>query len=443
MIILKFSLNPDALSKFYDILICLGKYSEYVSIEASEQKLVLTTLNSTKSAYASFTLSANKFFSKYDFKPLRTKNGLKDKFDLKIYNRALLSVFKGRFSDQSKEKETAVEKCDAYIDDDEDGNSQSRFVIEITCRHGVRKVYKLTFESQTSMHAFFDKESASNSWSISSKVLREFTDHFGPGTEQLDIYLEGGRVNFTSFTEKILLGNEILKKPLHTTIAMDILEFTEFAVEELLHTVINVKDFKAIVAHCGILNVMVKVSYSQPSSPMQVTYDLDGIMSNFILMTVGGLSFMSTLNQKQKEPKRPVSRQSRGTRQPLHKKSSPKRSISKEPPDKAFVSERSTQPRIVKPSPPPPKPSIQSESLFLPREDQDQKWEPLNFDEEDEEMLLWDAGEKDRTTFDSGRRFSMSLTNDEIVKNDSNEMISEGVPPTQKLSQVRKLGIFD
>ncbi|KAI6251296.1 DNA repair protein rad9 [Erysiphe necator] len=451
MIILKFSLNPDALSKFYDLLICLGKFSEYVSIEVSEQKLVLTTLNSTNSAYASFTLSASKYFSRYDYKPVRTENGLKEKFNLKIFNRALVSVFKGRTIDQNKEKETAVEKCDAYIDDDEEGGSQSRFVIEITCRHGVCKIYKLTFESHPSMHAIFDTENASNCWSISSKVLREFTDHFGPGTEQLDIYLEDGRVNFTSFTEKILLGNEILKKPLHTTIAMDTLEFSQFTVEESLHIVINVKDFKAIIAHCGILNVTVNVSYSQPSSPMQLTYDLDGISSKFILMTVGGSSFMSTLNQKQKGLKGTFSRQSQGTKTFSQKKSSSKNFIPKDRPLEAHIDERLTQPKILK-LPPAPQSSVQSESLFIPEDDNDRKWEPLKFDE-DEEMLLWDASEKDLTAFDNGKRFSVSLTNDQsgssrydLVKNHedhSNEIASQGVPPTQKLSQIINLGIFD
>jgi cell cycle checkpoint control protein RAD9A len=57
------------------------------------------------------------------------------------------------------------------------------------------------------MHALFVKESATNKWSISSKALREFSEHFGPGTEQLDIYSEDGRASFTSFTEKIMSGN--------------------------------------------------------------------------------------------------------------------------------------------------------------------------------------------------------------------------------------------
>jgi cell cycle checkpoint control protein RAD9A len=57
------------------------------------------------------------------------------------------------------------------------------------------------------MHALFVKETALNRWSISSKTLREFVEHFGPGTEQLDIYSEDGRVSLTSYTEKVMSGN--------------------------------------------------------------------------------------------------------------------------------------------------------------------------------------------------------------------------------------------
>lgn len=32
-------------------------------------------------------------------------------------------------------------------------------------------------------------------------------EHFGPGTEQLDIYSEYGRVSLTSYTDKIVSGS--------------------------------------------------------------------------------------------------------------------------------------------------------------------------------------------------------------------------------------------
>lgn len=39
MAILNFTLNPEALSKLHDALVCLGKFSEAVSIEASHDKV--------------------------------------------------------------------------------------------------------------------------------------------------------------------------------------------------------------------------------------------------------------------------------------------------------------------------------------------------------------------------------------------------------------------
>ena len=50
-------------------------------------QLVLTALNTSKSAYASFKLTGNKFFSKYQFKPPRSGTQAKDKFYCKIYNK--------------------------------------------------------------------------------------------------------------------------------------------------------------------------------------------------------------------------------------------------------------------------------------------------------------------------------------------------------------------
>ncbi|RKF79015.1 DNA repair protein rad9 [Golovinomyces cichoracearum] len=439
MAILTFSLNPESLNKFYDVLVCLGKFSDYVSVEASQHKLVLTTLNSTKSAYASFSLSATKFFSKYNYKYIRPGRQIKEKFAFKIYNRALISVFKGRAVDPNREKETAVEKCEARVEDEEE-TLKSRFVIKMICRHGVRKIYRLVFEPLPPLHAIFDKESAHNYWSISSKVLREFTDHFGPGTEQLDIYSEAGRVNFTSFTEKIILGNEILKKPLHTNIAVDTLEFSGFSVEELLHIVISVKEFKAIVAHCAIHNVMVNAFYSHPSNPMQITYDFDGIISEFILMTVGG-SFATPANsENQKRAKRPASRQLTGaessSRKQLNQESFPSNQITRGP----------SQSKSIRPSPPPLQPSQQSESLFIQQADHDRKWEPLNFDDEDGEMLLWDVTEKDHAGLDFRKPLSNSARDYQPSKIDeyiSDPNVIEGIPPTQNLSQVWNLGLFD
>ena len=69
---------------------------------------------------------------------------------------------------------------------------------------GVVKTYKLTYEGVEVMHALFDRSSAKNTWRIGSGVLRNLTEYFGAGTEQLDIYAEEGRVRFDSYTEKVM-----------------------------------------------------------------------------------------------------------------------------------------------------------------------------------------------------------------------------------------------
>jgi cell cycle checkpoint control protein RAD9A len=179
---------------------------------------------------------------------------------------------------------------------------------------------------------------------------------------------------------------------------VDTLEFGEFAVEEKLHIVISVKDFKSIIAHAGITNTMVKALYSRPTSPMQLTYSEDGILSEFILMTIGesrGASATPAPNASRANSKRPASRQ------PLEAISSPKRAATSMPPPPTTAApslgREPTRARVSRPSPPPPQPSLQSEALFV-TEAEDRRWDPTNFDEEEDEMLLWDTpGDKVRT----------------------------------------------
>lgn len=187
---------------------------------------------------------------------------------------------------------------------------------------------------------------------------------------------------------------EVLKQPLHTTIAIDILEFGQFSVQEKLHIVISVKDFKSIVTHASITNTMVKAHYSQPSNPMQLTYGDDGINAEFILMTIGesrGASATPAPGGSRANSRQPASRQR------LEATSSSKRTNTTEMPPPPLMAAPSVSREILgrkdsRPSPPPPQPSVHSQSLFLEPEDDDQRWEPHEYDEDEGEMVSWDDG---------------------------------------------------
>ncbi|EDN90607.1 hypothetical protein SS1G_00007 [Sclerotinia sclerotiorum 1980 UF-70] len=411
MAVLTFTLTPEALGRLHDALVCLGKFSETVSIEATQSRLILTTLNSTKSAYASFTLVGNKFFSKYQYTPVRSGRQTQEKFSCKIYNKALLAVFKGRIGgDASKEKDTAIEKCDVSIEDG-DGATKSRFIVRILCRHGVLKIYRLNFEAVPPLHALFSRDAACNSWSISSKTM------------------------------------PVLKQPLRTTIAVETSEFVEFSVEEQLHIITSVKDFKSIIAHAGITNTNIRALYSNPSSPMQLTYSEDGMQCEFILMTTGEARAISTI------PATNGVRASKGpaVRQALEATSSLKRTrfgsemAAPVDPEQNLIREN-TRRKISRPSPPPPQPSIQSQALFMPANDDDRRWDPVDYEYEDNEMLLWDANVDESSASDPSRRLqeTQNKSNPKDSEVPSEKYITvptQRVAPTQRLSQVR--GMFD
>lgn len=224
MVTLNVTLGLEAIAKLHDILVCLSKFSDIVSIEARNEtvrsddrslplplpltcsQLTLSTLNSTKSGYASFAFDKS-FFSRYTYEPTlstSTSSATESRFTCSLLTRALLSVFKSRVL-EVRNKETAIDHCDISVLDSPD-ETECRFIIKMVCTHGVTKTYRLTYESVEVMHALFDRASATNRWSIRAAYLREFVDFFAPKAEQLDVYCDAGegKVTFLSFTEKIV-----------------------------------------------------------------------------------------------------------------------------------------------------------------------------------------------------------------------------------------------
>ncbi|KAI1143650.1 Rad9-domain-containing protein [Hypoxylon sp. FL0543] len=446
MAVLNFTLSEEGVNVLRDALACLGKFSDEVSLEATKDKLVFTTLNLSKSAYASFSFQVNRFFSKYHFEGVPQN---REKFFCKLYSRALLSLFRARSGDAVHgEKDTTIEHCDVAIVDEP--GKKSRFIAKIVFRNGITTKYRLPFEVTPPVHARFDKEQATNHWSIPSRTLRQLMDYFGPGIEYLDIHSEDDdTVNFTCFTEKVKNGEEVLKKPLHTSIAVERDEFEDFVVEEeKLHIVISVKDFRAIIQHAAFLGSQISACYSMPSKPMQFKYDGDAIKCEFLLMTVGERGAPGQKAKKTrgnaKGPKPPqleaaASRAASKAPTPARQVPAPKAQAPRVDPVPSL------RPPITRPSQRPPAATFESESLFVPQDDEHQ-WDPVNVGDEDEEenaRLEWDVS-GDFHPPATNMRSMMANRNDQELRSDHvNDGIASHLEPTQRLSQVRRFGLFD
>ena len=226
--------------------------------------------------------------------------------------------------------------------------------------------------------------------------------------------------------------------------ALERKDFDDFNVQEGLHIGIVVKDFRAIISHAETMRTQITAKYSRGNRPMQISYESNGILAEYTLMTRGYSSSVpneSTASTPAKDlPVRPVLRPSNNDRAPSIPATT--QSVPAMPPPNAITSIRDAapEPSVTRPTlrntPPAPSASINPDSLFIPADD-DQQWDEPNYEEEPD-IVTWNAPDPSFT--DSGRRIRDSEpTSFRSVGGQQPEF--REFPPTQRLSQVK--GLFD
>ncbi|KAA8910607.1 putative DNA repair protein rad9 [Sphaerosporella brunnea] len=438
---LTFTLTPTSIGRIHDALSCLSKFSNEISLIASSTQLTLSALNSTKSAYTAAHLQAARFFSEYAYQ------GAQSQFSCRLQTKALLSVFRQRMG-EGRDKGTAIQRCEVRL---HNSGRRQRLQVRLHCANGVLKTYQLTYEEVDVVAALFDRGSCRQRWRIAAALLKEYIEHFGPRAEQIEISSasRSGRAAFTSFTEKLTDGREILRLPLQTSVAIDTSDFEVFDVDDGVSIAVSLKDFKAIANYAGTLDVPVEAFYSQPGKPMQIGYVRDGVDMEFTLMTASRTSQPSAAMGKIE----PRVRQEIVQRLP---------SQSQAPPSSPPSSSRQSQPAPQTPPPPPPQPRSLTEStdssLYrLPTPRPAPPAEPplfLNYssaeDDDEESAGMGTALEYERGDFqlgwNTGQEAGAARASNKRVIEDfedsEEESEDDGVGPTQQTGYVPK-GLFD
>ena len=222
--------------------------------------------------------------------------------------------------------------------------------------------------------------------------------------------------------------------------------------QDQMHLVISVKDFRAIVTHAHTLGGPITTHFSFPTRPLQFSYKNFGMHCEFTLMTTGDYQGSSTPNPKFIST-RSGSRQPSASRQPsIVPQPPPSRPPSEMPPPARPSFSKPLSSQSQRPSlkaqvrqPLPEENDPDPESLFLPSGDEDATWDPPNYgaDDEEEEMLGWDAANEraksgvQRTFRDSGTAASVAQQSEHLPQATQ----TSGLEPTQRLSEQR--GMFD
>jgi cell cycle checkpoint control protein RAD9A len=226
---------------------------------------------------------------------------------------------------------------------------------------------------------------------------------------------------------------------MHTSVVLERKDFDDFNVQEGLHLSIIVKDFRAIIAHAETMRASVTARYSRGNRPMQFTYEEDGVLAQYTLMTRGSNDV--TRGTATNTPARDLS--VRSTSQPP-----PPSTTTTQPPTtmappiaRSFNREPTSQAAVAKSngrnSPPAPSASINPESLFIPADDEQQWEEPDYGDQADH--VTWDSNELGTGSHSTRLIRDSEPTSFRSVDRSMNDI--PGIDPTQRLSANK--GLFD
>ncbi|MBE3049468.1 hypothetical protein IMZ48_44615 [Candidatus Bathyarchaeota archaeon] len=197
---------------------------------------------------------------------------------------------------------------------------------------------------------------------------------------------------------------------------MDLDEFEDVEVEDELHIIVPVRDFRAVVQHAGSAGTELSTRYSHPGQPIKVWYAGDAMHCDFLLMTVGERGNPGQKMRRQRGAKRSVAPEleaasRRGSAPPSERAASVGR-----PTPQPSVARPSVQKRgyfEMRPSQAPPPPSrMMSDSLFVAGDDDE--WAPVRDDEEEEEedaRLEWDGTDRNVSLEASGGASCCSAAN--------------------------------
>ncbi|WEW59767.1 Rad9 superfamily protein [Emydomyces testavorans] len=237
---------------------------------------------------------------------------------------------------------------------------------------------------------------------------------------------------------------EVLKQPVHTSVAINTRDFEYCVVEEKLHVAISVKDFKAIIIHADSLKSTIVARYTRPCRPLQLSYESDGMACEFTLMTRGeaGDADVASNGDARELSATPYSRPPQ-TASVSNNESAmitePGVPLRNEPAQTSFpggVVQESPQD-----VPPRASASLDPNSLFIPIDD-DRQWDEPQDGDEQEDILGWDASiEHEALRVSLGGTIQDSTVTVVEREKRSGEVESTAIPPTQKISQIQ--GLFD
>ncbi|TPX33842.1 hypothetical protein SmJEL517_g03303 [Synchytrium microbalum] len=255
---------------FGRFLTCLSRIGDDLQLDALDNKIMLWTVNSSRSAFCLFTLTDG-FFDRIHINPQNQRqhqNGVLTgdarKVNCKLLLKPFMNIFKG------KNNVDTVDRCKISIT--YDGADKDRLVVQLFCKHGVVKTHRLNYQASDDQKALYSKDVCRHKLVIPPKMLGELLMNFGTKLEEVTLRADQQSVVLKSFTELAIPGNnhrtDEPPRHLQTELSIDPEDFDLCEIQNEAEVTFGLKELKAIIHFAENSGEPLSAFFDQKGSPI-------------------------------------------------------------------------------------------------------------------------------------------------------------------------------
>ncbi|KAM3913193.1 cell cycle checkpoint control protein RAD9A [Leptodactylus fuscus] len=242
----------------------LSRIGEELYFEPLDDGLFLRSVNSSRSAYACFTLTPL-FFCTYE-----VTGGT---CQCKIYMKSVLSVFRSLAS-----LEKTVEKCVIRLN-----TASSRLVIQLFCKYGVTKTHNLSYQECESLQAVYNPELCPNVLRAQARLLSDAVVHFPVTLAEVTLSASPcGKVTLRNYVEEETDPG----KAMLTELSLSREEFLDYQLQELREITFCLREFRGLLAFADSSGLPISIHFDSAGCPVVFAVDDTVLEAHFVLATL-------------------------------------------------------------------------------------------------------------------------------------------------------------
>ncbi|XP_071986466.1 cell cycle checkpoint control protein RAD9A isoform X1 [Engystomops pustulosus] len=249
----------------------LSRIGEELYFEPLHDGLCLRSVNSSRSAYACFTLTPLFFY---------TYEASGDGCHCKIFMKSVLSVFRSLPS-----LEKTVEKCVIKLN-----TAASRLVIQLFCKYGVTKTHNLSYQDCESLQAVYNPDSCPNVLRAHARVLSDAVVHFPLTLAEVTLRASPcGKVSLRNYVEEEIDPS----KAMLTELSLSREEFLDYQLQEQREITFCLREFRGLLAFAESSSLPVSIHFDSGGCPVVFGVDDTTLEAHFVLATLSDADYSS------------------------------------------------------------------------------------------------------------------------------------------------------